>query len=89
MPQHKMFTTDAKEALNYAVNAGWIIALPCVIGKFGHDQKKAFHATMTTNEKRGTDGHVLGQLLLHYVNVKTLHPDALDIPGKENILAHH
>jgi len=34
----------------------------------------------TTNEKGGTDGRVLWQLLLYYV--KTLYPDIADTPGK-------
>jgi hypothetical protein len=80
MPLHIMFSSDTKEAQNYAVNAAWIVALPHVTGKFGHDQEKSFPASMTTKEKGGTDGHVLRQLLLH--NVKTLYPDASDTPGK-------
>jgi hypothetical protein len=64
MPWHIMFTTDTKGAHNYIVRAVWIMAMT---------QKKTFHATVTTNEKGGTDGHILGQLLLHYV--KTLYPD--------------
>jgi hypothetical protein len=59
MPLHIMFSSDAEEAQNYAVNAAWIVALPRVTGKFGHDKEKSFPASVTTNEKGGTDGRVL------------------------------
>lgn len=80
MPLHIMFSSDASNEENYAVNAAWILALPRVTGIFGHDKEKSFPASVTTNEKGGTDGRVLRQLLMYYVN--TLYPDAADIAGK-------
>jgi len=80
MPLHIMFSSDAKEADNYAVNAAWIVSLPRVKGTFGHQEEKVFPASVTTNEKGGTDGRVLRQLLLYYV--KNLYPDVADTPGK-------
>jgi hypothetical protein len=80
MPLHIMFSSDAKEADNYAVNAAWIVSLPRFKGTFGHQEEKVFPASVTTNEKGGSDGRVL-QKLLHYY-VKTLYPDVADTPGK-------
>ncbi len=80
MPLHIMFSSDAKQESNYAVNAAWILDLPCVLGQFGHDEEKSFPASVTTNEKGGTDGRFLKQVLCHYIN--KLYPDAADIPGK-------
>lgn len=57
MPLHIMFSSDAKDELNYAVNAAWIVSLPRVTGRFGHDEEKSFTASLTTNENGGTDGH--------------------------------
>ncbi len=72
MPLHIMFSSDAKQESNYAVNAAWILDLPHVLGQFGHDKEKLFPASATTNEKGGTDGRVLKQVLLHYVKNFTL-----------------
>jgi hypothetical protein len=80
MPLHIMFSSDAKEAENYAVNAAWILSLPRVKGIFWHKEEKVFPASVTTNEKGGTDGRVLWQLWLYYV--KHLYPDVADTPGK-------
>jgi hypothetical protein len=80
MPMHIMFSSDAKEEANFAVNASWIIDLPRVTGQFGHDEPKTFPSSVMTNEKGGTDARVLQQVLLHYI--KMLYPDADDIPGK-------
>ena len=80
MSIHIMFSSDAKEESNYAVNAAWILDLPRVTAQFGHDEEKTFAASVTTNEKGGTDGRVLKQVLNHYVT--QLFPDAADIPGK-------
>jgi hypothetical protein len=57
MPLHIMFSSDAKDELNYAVYAAWIVSLPRVTGRFGHDEEKSFTASLTTNENGGTDGH--------------------------------
>jgi hypothetical protein len=70
MPLYVMFSSDAKVTQNYAVKAVRIFALPHVTSKFVHDQEKSFPVSVTTNEKGGTDGRILWQLLLHYV--KTL-----------------
>jgi hypothetical protein len=77
MPIHIMFSSDAKEESNYAVYAAWILDLPA---QFGHDEEKTFAASVTTNEKGGSDGRVLKQVLNHYVT--QLFPDAANIPGK-------
>jgi len=53
MPPHIMFSSDAKEAENYAVNAVWILSLPRVKGIFGHEEEKVFPASVTTNDKGG------------------------------------
>jgi hypothetical protein len=84
MPIHIMFSSDAKEESNYAVNAAWILVLPCVTAQFGHDEEKTFAASVTTNEKGGTDGRVLKQVLNHYVT--QLFPGSADIPGKRVLL---
>ena len=80
MPLHIMFSSEAKQESNYAVNAAWILNLPRVVGRFGHDNDKSFPASVTTNEKGGTDGRVLQQVLQHYI--AKLFPDVADIPGK-------
>jgi hypothetical protein len=51
MPLHIMFSTDAKQESNYAVNASWILDLPCVLGQCQHDEEKSFLASVTANEK--------------------------------------
>lgn len=47
---------------------------------FGHDGKKTFPASVTTNKKE-TDGRILWQVLLHH-HVKQLYLYAADVPGK-------
>ncbi len=41
MPLHVMFSSEAKQESNYAVNAAWILDLPHVVGWFGHDNGNA------------------------------------------------
>ncbi len=81
MPMHIMVLSDAKEEANYAVNASWIVNLPHVTGRFGHDEQKTFPLSVTMNGEGGMDARVLQQVLLHYI--KVLYPDADDIPGKQ------
>ena len=66
MPLHVMFSSKAEEE-NMAVKLSWIDGLPSVSGMFGHDEVKTFPASVTVNEKGGTDARVLRQVLMHYV----------------------
>ena len=83
MPLHVMFSSKAEEE-NMAVKLSWIDGLPSVSGMFGHDEVKTFPASVTVNEKGGTDARVLRQVLMHYV--VTLFPDAADVDGKRILI---
>ena len=84
MPLHIMFSSSASHEENYSVNPAWLVGLPRVAAKFGHDEVQCFPPTVTTNEKGGTDARVLAQVLKRYI--LTLFPDSADEPGKKVLI---
>ncbi len=46
-----------------AVNASWLVGLPRLHALFGHEEEQCFPATVTTNERGGTDSRVHAQVL--------------------------
>jgi hypothetical protein len=83
MPLHVMFSSKAEEE-NMAVKLSWVAGLPTVSEQFGHDEVQTFPASVTVNEKGGTDARVLRQVLMHYM--VTLFPDAADVDGKRVLI---
>jgi hypothetical protein len=79
MPIHIMFASKAKEELKYQINLEWIMGIPCVSGRFGHDKEKSFPVTVTMNPKGVADSRGLEQYLNNVM--KMLYPIVSDNPG--------
>jgi hypothetical protein len=67
LPLHIMFSSKAEDEKKYSINIEWPFGLPRVFAEFGHSSPQSFPASVTINQKMGTDSHVLAQLLQSYV----------------------
>mmetsp|Transcript_23022 Transcript_23022/g.32975 ORF Transcript_23022/g.32975 Transcript_23022/m.32975 type:complete len:238 (-) Transcript_23022:368-1081(-) len=80
MPLVIVFPSEAENEEKYKIRAGWIVGMPSVEGKFGHETTHKFPAIAIVNKKGGTDSRVLFEVLKEYIDA--LFPSAADESGR-------
>lgn len=80
MPIHIVYSSDATDETRFSVNTDWLQGLPKVECTFGMEKSQTLGATVSVNEKGGSDARVLKDVLIKYI--ERLYPDIADTAGE-------